>query len=186
MSILVSKLVRANRFAGAITMLCFLAIAAPVCAQSQESGGDNNSFWNISKSVLLDPTTYVPVGISYTATKLDWNTSQPFFRQGFVERNPRFTISGLGSDVPLSYDAGNKRIIADSLMVLQMSAINNLGTQVFERMLIAKNPEHRNLIRTIGWVERIAFSSYFSYRLSEQHWRQWRENEQLAGTMNIR
>ena len=177
---------RASRIASAITILLLLTIAAPVCAQNPESAGDNNSFWNISKSVLLDPTTYVPAGISYTATRLDWNTSQPFFARGYIERNPRFTLTGQPNDVPLSFADGNKRILTDTLMVMQMSAVHNLGVQSLERMLIAKNPEHRKLIKTIGWIERIAVSSYWSYRLSEQHWAQWRENQQLASSLNIR
>lgn len=185
-SIQVWKFVRASRVATAITILLFLMIAAPVSAQSSESAGDNNSFWNISKSVLLDPTTYAPAGISYTATRLDWNTSQPFFARGFIERNPRFTITGLPNDVPLSHADGNKRILTDTLMIMQMSAVHNLGVQSLERLFIAKNPEHRKLIKTIGWIERVAFASYWSYRLSDEHWRQWRENQQTAAAMNFR
>jgi len=185
MSILVWKLVRASRFAGAITMLFVLAIAAPASAQSPESAGDN-SFARISKSVLLDPTTYAPAGISYTATRLDWNTSQPFFAAGFVERNPRFTISGLGSDTPISYADCNKRILTDTLLIMQMSVVHNLGEQTLERMLMAKNPEHRQLIKTIGWIERVAFASYWSYRLSDDHWRQWRYNQQMSVTLPVR
>jgi hypothetical protein len=189
MSINVWKFVRASRFASAITILLVLMIsvlAVPAAAQSQDSGGDKNSVWSVTKGVLLDPTTYAPAAISYSATTLDWNTSQVFFQNGFVERNPRFTISGRSSDTPISFDAGNRRIMGDSLAILQMSALHNAGSQVLERVLIAKNPEHKKLIKTLGWIERIAVSSYWSYTLSEQHWRQWRWNQQTAQSLNLR
>jgi hypothetical protein len=32
----------------------------------------------------------------------------------------------------------------------------------------------------LGWIERTAFASYFSYVLSEQHFRQWQKNEAMA------
>jgi hypothetical protein len=59
--------------------------------------------------------------------------SQPFFARGFIERNPRFTITGLPNDVPLSHADGNKRILTDTLMIMQMSAVHNLGVQSLER-----------------------------------------------------
>jgi hypothetical protein len=151
-SIQVWKFVRASRVATAITILLFLMIAAPVSAQSSESAGDNNSFWNISKSVLLDPTTYAPAGISYTATRLDWNTSQPFFARGFIERNPRFTITGLPNDVPLSHADGNKRILTDTLMY--HADVCRAQSRAFSLWSVCSSRrirKHRKIIKTIGW-----------------------------------
>jgi hypothetical protein len=191
MSISVWKFVRASRFASAITILLVLMIsvlATPAAAQDRDRDvrADENTVWSVAKGVLLDPTTYAPAAVSYTATKLDWNTSQVFFQNGFVERNPRFTVTGRSGDAPISFQAGNSRILGDSLAILQISALHNAGSQVLERVLLAKNPEHRKLIKTLGWVERIAVSSYWSYTLSEQHWRQWRANQDMAQSLNLR
>ncbi|MES1256617.1 MAG: hypothetical protein ABUS56_13460, partial [Acidobacteriota bacterium] len=43
------------------------------------------------KGVLFDPTTYAPALLSLDATLRDWRTSQPFFANGYVEKNARFT-----------------------------------------------------------------------------------------------
>src|SRR3981081_690868 len=57
----------------------------------------------IVKQVVLDPTTYAPAVIAYDATVRDWKPSQPFFNNGFMEQNQRFTISGRPNDVPVAY-----------------------------------------------------------------------------------
>ena len=41
------------------------------------------------------------------AMRLDWDSSQIFFQHGFVERNPRYTASGLPNDVALSHAGGD-------------------------------------------------------------------------------
>ncbi len=136
--------------------------------------------WSVTKSTLLDPTTYTPAVLSYGATRLDWDSSQVFFRHGFVEQNARFTISGFSYDVPISHAAGNRQILIDSLGILQMSVVNNVTTNVLENILIKRYPHRRKLLRTLGWVERIGFASYWSYRLSAAHVRKWQENERMA------
>src|SRR5438128_10355120 len=68
--------------------------------------------WDVTKSVIFDPTTYAPSILGYDATMRDWNSSQPFFQRGFVERNSRFTISGLSDDVAVPYEVGKRRILA--------------------------------------------------------------------------
>ena len=83
--------------------------------------------------MVFDPTTYAPAIIAYDATMRDWKTSQPFFRNGFMEHNSRFTISGRANDVPVSYAEGKKRILADAAANLGMSALNNFTGRVFER-----------------------------------------------------
>jgi hypothetical protein len=153
----------------------------PVCAQEHPSPvGDT------VKRVIFDPTTYAPAIIAYDATMRDWNTSQPFFRNGFMEHNQRFTLTGRPNDVPMSYGDGQRRILTDALVNLQMSVVNNVADQLFERMLITRFPEHRKLVRTLGWVERVTFGSYMSYQLSAQHYRQATMNAQRAQQMGLR
>ena len=138
------------------------------------------------KRVVLDPTTYVPAAIAYDATLRDWNTSQPFFQNGYFEHNERFTLSGLPNDRPVSYGVGRQRIMWDAFMNLQMSLANNVADQVFERMLLDRFPTHRKLVRTLGWIERGAFASYMSYRLSAAHYRQAAANQAYAQQMGFK
>ena len=130
--------------------------------------------------VVLDPTTYAPAVLAYDATMRDWRTSQPFFQHGFYESNARFTISGLPNDVAVSYGAGQRMIRADALESLKRSAVNNLAEQIIERVLVNKYPNHRKLVRVVGWAQRISFASFKAYRLSARHYRQAGQNERLA------
>jgi hypothetical protein len=158
------------------------------CALAQEASDpapaeppdQPSAVWEITKRTLLDPTTYTPAALSYGATRLDWDSSQIFFQHGFVEQNRRFTVSGFSYDIPISHAAGNRQILIDSLGILQMSVINNVTTNVLENILIKRYPHHRKLLRTLGWVERIGFASYWSYRLSADHFRKWRDNDRMA------
>jgi len=136
--------------------------------------------WEVAKRVALDPTTYAPTGIVYTSRRLDWASSQPLFRIGWVEANPNYTQSGLPVDLPVSNAAGKREIMRQTATVFERSLANNALSAVFEHVLIARAPNHRKLIRTLGWIERIAFSSYWSAKISTKHFRQWQENERLA------
>lgn len=166
--------------------LTFAILLAAVCvlgaSQASAQDGDQSSFFGpLVKRVVLDPTTYAPSIITYDATMRDWNSSQPFFRSGlFVERNPRFTVSGRPNDVPLDYAAGKRQILMDAFANLEISVVNNAADAVFERMLTQRYPEHRKLFRVLGRVERIGFASYLSYRLAAPHYRQWQANEQMG------
>jgi hypothetical protein len=179
------------RMPGLPTKVACLVIATLFtvpCAVAQEGSDPDPAelpdqppmVWEVTKRTLLDPTTYTPAVLSYGSTRLDWDSSQVFFQHGFVEQNRRFTVSGFSYDVPISHAAGNRQILIDSLGVLQMSVINNVAANVLESMLIKRYPHRRKLLRTLGWVERIGFASYWSYRLSADHFRKWRENEQMA------
>ena len=136
--------------------------------------------WDVARATLIDPTTYAPALISYEAMRQDWKTSQIMFANGWVEQNPRFTVSGKPNDVPVNYDAGRRRIRRAALTVLQYSAVNNVSTLVFERLLIARYPHRKTLIRTLSWVERIAVASALTYRNSADHLRQASKNRRLA------
>ena len=159
--------------------LLTIMILTPAVASAQAET-DSNLFWDVTKAVVLDPTTYAPATLSYTSMKLDWNSSQPLFRNGWVEQNQRFTLSGRSNDVPVSFVDGNKQIRNMALMHLQESIVNNAATNIFERVLANKYPQHRTLFKVLSWTERIAFASYMSYYASAQHFKQAERNRQLA------
>jgi hypothetical protein len=135
---------------------------------------------DLTSGVLLDPTTYVPAATLYTSMRLDWKSSQPFFEHGYFEANDRYTISGRGHDVPVSFAQGKRQILTDSLLNLPMSFVNNASSRVAERFLMNRYPDHPKLIRTLGWIERTAFAGYMSNRLAAKHFRQWQQNVRLA------
>lgn len=165
----------------AITRLLLLSmtILTPAIASAQ-SETDSNIFWDVTKAVVFDPTTYAPATLSYTSMKMDWNSSQTLFRNGWVEQNHRFTISGRPNDMPVSFGDGNKRIRHMALLHLQESIINNTAANLFERVLAEKYPQHRKLFKVLSWVERVAFASYVSYAASANHFKQTERNRQLA------
>ena len=168
-----------------IAILAAAIVLSPVYASAQESGR-GSAVGDVFKRVVLDPTTYAPAVIGYDGTMRDWNSSQPFFRAGYNERNERFTISGLPNDRPVSYEVGRRRILSDALVTLEMSLVNNFTDQIFERLLIDRFPNHRKLVRTLGWIERGAFSGFMAYHLSAQHYRQAGINETYAVRMGFK
>jgi hypothetical protein len=169
-----------GNLAGLVVVFGVLAIlSVPSFASAQEEHR-SSIVWNVTKSVLFDPTTYTPAVMSYESERMDWKTSQGFFRAGWLEGNSRFTKSGLPNDVPLSYAAGNAQIRRDGLARLQQSVLNNLGAGIVERALSTRYPEHRKLFRAASWIERISFASYASYLASADHFKQTRKNEQMA------
>jgi hypothetical protein len=157
--------------------------AARVSAQNREQSSFLASTF---KGVILDPTTYAPSVIAYDATMRDWNSSQVFFGHGFLEHNERFTVTGRPDDVAMSYTAGRRRILSDAFLNLQMSLVNNVTDRVFERVLLDRFPEHRKLVRALGWIERVSFASYLSLQLSAAHYRQAAQNEARAAQMGYR
>ena len=161
-----------------------LVVVSPSVAWAQDQTG-SKVVLDIAKSVLFDPTTYAPAVLGYTSQKMDWNSSQPLFRAGWVEHNALFTVSGRPDDRPISFEAGNQQIRHLALMQLQESMLNNLGAQVVERVLTQKHPEHQKLFKTLSWMERIGFSAYVGYLGSIQHFRQARRNEAIAQAQGL-
>ena len=172
---------RRDRFRVIVVALMMLA-PSPVSAQEP---GPGSFVRDIVKAVMVDPTTYVPAIVAYQPTRLDWRSSQIFFRNGWMEGNPRFTVSGRPNDVAISYAAGNRQILADSISDLQLSLINNASTGVVESLLLQRYPSHRSLVRTVGWIERVAMASYWSYRLSAGHLQQWQQNVRLGQQLGL-
>jgi hypothetical protein len=162
-----------------IWLLLLIIIFAPAIASAQTES-ESSFFWDVTKNVVFDPTTYAPATLSYMSMKMDWESSQPLFRNGWVEQNHRFTVSGRPNDRPISFGDGNKQIRRMALLHLQESIINNVAANVFERVLAEKYPEHRKLFKVLSWVERIAFASYVSYVASANHFRQTERNRALA------
>ncbi len=160
-------------------LLLSMMILTPAIASAQ-ADTDSNIFWDVTKAVVFDPTTYAPATLSYTSMKMDWDSSQTLFRHGWVEQNRRFTLSGRPNDVPVSFAEGNSRIRHMALLHLQESLVNNVAANVFERVLADKYPQHRKLFKVLSWVERVAFASYVSYLASASHFRQTERNRQLA------
>ena len=152
---------------------------APVAAWGQAENG-RPLIWDIARTVLIDPTTYAPAVISHEAIRWDWKTSQILFAYGWVEENPRFTISGRANDPPVSYATGNRIIRGVALSVFQRSVANNLAVGIGERVLTARYPERKKLIRTLSWVERVAFAAIITYRNAADHVRQAAANRRLA------
>ncbi|HEY2905293.1 MAG TPA: hypothetical protein VGJ29_05285 [Vicinamibacterales bacterium] len=154
-------------------------LASPSMAAAQDP--EHASFvTDVAKHVVFDPTTYIPAIIGYDATMRDWNSSQPFFQHGFVEHNAQFTVSGMPNDRAVSYGVGRQMIARDFFANLEISLVNNVTDSAFERVLIERHPDHRKLVRTIGWIEKNAFAAFLSYRLSAIHYQQWQQNERLA------
>src|SRR5262245_42675246 len=125
-----------------------VALAIPTSVRAQDNSDQPSLFGSIAKQVVFDPTTYAPAAIAYGATMRDSNTSQPLFNAGFVERNSRFTISGLPNDRPITYGEGQRQILRDAFMNLQMSVVNNVTNRLIEDVLISRHPEHRKLFKT--------------------------------------
>jgi len=173
----------ALRSASVLTVTALTGILFPTTVSAQEQP---SLLGDTVKKVVLDPTTYAPAIIAYDATMRDWNSSQPFFRNGYVEHNERFTRTGLPNDLPISYEAGQSRILSDALVTLEISVVNNVADRLFERMLLTRFPDHPKLVRALGWVERGAFASYMSYSLSARHYRQAAANTQRAQQLGFR
>jgi hypothetical protein len=164
-------------FRAVLTATVLVLASALASAQT----GERRPFaWDVARAVLVDPTTYAPALISYESMRQDWKTSQVLFAHGWLEQNREFTISGRANDVPVGYSEGTSRIRGGALTVLRNSAVNNLSARIIERLLIARYPHRRTLIRALSWGERIAFASLLTYRNSADHLRQASTNRRLA------
>jgi hypothetical protein len=165
--------------------LFVLAVIFTPCAVSAQTEGRSNVVVDLTKAVLFDPTTYAPATLSYTSQRMDWNSSQALFNAGWLEHNSRYTVSGRPDDTPIGFEAGNRQIRRDAIAHFQESLVNNLATQIFERSLTQRYPEHRKLFKTLSWVERISFASYVGYLSSVDHFKQVQTNQAMARQYGI-
>src|ERR1700730_15771631 len=83
-----------------VILMLVLTSAQGAFAQDEKK---SSALADVVKGVFFDPTTYAPAVIGYDATMRDWNTSQPFFKNGFVEHNARFTVTGRSDDTAMNY-----------------------------------------------------------------------------------
>lgn len=172
------------RVIAAFVMIATLVLTSAQFAFAQDEKR-SSAFADVVKGVVFDPTTYGPALIGYHATMKDWNTSQPFFQNGFVEHNARFTVTGRANDTPLSYTAGRNRIFKDAVVVFGVSAVQNATSRLVERALLQRYPEHRKAVKTIGWIQRISVASLMSYHLSGAHYRQAQLNARRAAELGL-
>ena len=172
-------IINRNSRAAPCGLFISLLIMTP-CVTVAQDQPRSNVVLDVTKAVVFDPTTYAPAILSYTSQRMDWKTSQPLFEQGWLEHNQRFTISGRPDDKPISFGAGNRQIMRMAFLHLQESVVNNATTQIFERVLAEKYPNHRKLFKTLGWAERIGFASYVSYLASVDHFKQSQRNIEIA------
>jgi hypothetical protein len=161
-------------------LLAFFLVLLCAASASAQTGGTWSFTSSVIRTVLRDPATYTPGPVKYTSMRLDWESSQVFFRHGFVERNARYTVTGRSGDVAISHAAGNRKLAWDSLMVLGEAATANLAERAAEGLLIRRYPEHRRALTVAGRAIRIIGASYLSYSSSMAHVRQWQRNERLA------
>ena len=113
-------------------------VLVPSAVLAQDSNAPGKIVWDVAKSVVFDPTTYAPAIIGYTSQRADWNTSQILFQAGWVEKNARFTLSGLPDDKPIGYAAGNRLIRKDAVGLFKESVFNNVIAGTAERVLMAR------------------------------------------------
>jgi hypothetical protein len=180
-------IMRCRRIVATWAFSALLLPAATALAEDDPATTDRTAvIGDTLRQLASDPTTYAPGVLRYTAMRLDWASSQPFFRNGYVEDNPRFTRTGLTHDAPISYGAGNRRILTDALLVIPTSLANNAAARFTERVLADRFPSRRKLIRTLSWIERVSVASYLSCRLSAVHFRQWRANVRQADQLGLR
>lgn len=169
---------------GVAVFLSVILLSLP--SQAGAQGGFVKFVGGVAKDVATDPTTYSPFGASWLGKQLDWSSSQVFFEHDYIESNPYFTINGLVQGTPVSYATGNRKVIQISLPVLKLSLVNNVNVSAIEWFLIEKQPKHRKLIKTAGWVEKIAVASYLGYKYSHRNFRQWQKNKDMARQLGYR
>ena len=169
-----------------VATLLVLSCAERGAAQDAERAPQGSLMRSTVKAVIVDPTTYAPSALMYGSMMLDWNSSQPFFRHGFLEENPRYTVNGLPHDAPVSYATGRRRVLRDALGIMPAMLVNNAASHLIEKSLVRRHPEHRTAFRVMGVVQRVALSAFLSYRLSATHFQQWQQNQRLASELGYR
>ena len=116
---------------------------------------------------LKDPLSYAPAGTIGLAGSLDWASSQRYFRQGWLEANPRFTTSGGRNAEPIDPAAGYQRIVVRE--VLPMLA-TSMAVNTFSHWLEQKGS--RRLGRILRWASWGALTA-----VSARSFSQWHRNQ---------
>ena len=66
------------------------------------------------------------------------------------------------------------------------SLVLSATSRIVERALLQRYPEHRKVVKTVGWIQRITVASLMSYHLSAPHYRQAQVNTQRAAELGLR
>lgn len=150
-------------------VLCFSWVT-PIYAQ------DKLSLGHLAKEVVADKTTYVFAGAYWTATQGDWVSSQIWFRNGYVESNPDFTINGKPHDLPIGFGAGNRKIALFTAKIIGNTMLTNAGVRVGEYLLNKRYPGHKRLVAALGWTSRIGYGLILTKNNTFPHIVQWQKN----------
>lgn len=158
--------------------------AGQAAAETQEQNQDEKyrlKVGRLLKKTFLDPTTYAPAGLYFTAAKLDWDSSRPFFIHGWKESNPNYTISGKPNDWPISHAAGNRKMIfRETLPLLGISALTNFGLNALEDIATHRDPKRKKFNKFIFTVTKIGLAGFSSYIWSKPNFHQWQKNRRIA------
>ena len=153
-----------------------IAGAAPPEAESQnlEGRGEqtdlSTSLATAFSPAARNPLTYAPAALVGVASSLDWASSQRYFRQGWFESNPGFSVSGNRNAEPLSPGAGYRRLVVHEVLPVLATSI---AVNTFSYWLEQKGL--RRVGRILRWTTGGALTA-----VSARSFRQWQRN--LAGT----
>ena len=161
-----------------VWLLCFTAVVSAQDLKKEESKPVVDLLKAI-KDAGKNPTTYVPATMFSYWMWRDWKSSQPAFHNGYVERNPDFTVDGLPYGNPVSYGRGNVNIAIETFEVLGISTVHNIANNLLTQALERRYPEHHKLLRVVSLIEKIGFAGDLTWSKSWAHYTQTRDNEDL-------
>ncbi len=72
-----------------LVLIALALVFGPVSAGAQTENARPFA-WDVTRAVLIDPTTYAPALIVNEAMRQDWKTSQVLFAHGWLEQNRGF------------------------------------------------------------------------------------------------
>lgn len=174
--------------------LSLLAVALPIVAAAQTPGSDleeadpaRSLVLSSVRQALADPTTYMPAAIDFAGKKLDWDSSQVFFRHGYGESNAEFTTNGIPGGPAIGRGAGDRKILGYSLQTLSTSFAHNAASRILERSVLARlrGQRQRKLCKALFLAERVVVTSLISMKVSQANFRQWQINTRRAEILGL-
>ncbi len=72
-------------------ILLTIVILMPATASAQTDTG-RSMFWDVTKSVVFDPTTYAPAALAYTSLKMDWDSVPGAVPERMGRAEPSFHV----------------------------------------------------------------------------------------------
>ena len=139
------------------------------------------------KGVIFDPTTYASSCYRLLCDDERLEHVSTVLSEWLSEHNARFTVTGRPDDRAINYVAGRAQILKDAAAAAwAWRGSRNATSRVVEHALLSRYPDHRKVVTTIGWIQRISVASLMSYRLSADHFRQADTNTQRAVELGLR